>query len=121
MSRKSAILLWGMVCMAAAAVIIAVRPVQGAKPSPPLSLTASFEALWQDGSGQYIGTRIHNDLDGCVYANTPSTRKIVYGVDVTYTPAQGFFPGQFVMKIDRSGLLGRYVRLDFQEPSTDPA
>jgi len=120
MSRNSKVLVWGTICLVAAVVIVAILPVQAAKPSPPLSLQANFEAFWQNGSGQYIGTRIHNDIGGFVYTDTASTKRVVYGVEVKYYPPASSLPGQFVMKIERSGVLGRFVRLDFQQPSTDP-
>jgi hypothetical protein len=95
--------------------VMLLRPAQGAKLAPVLSLMASCEPTWLDGSSS---NRIRNDVDGTVYANTPSTKRAFYGVDVTYRPQQGSFPGQFVMKVDRNGLLGRYVKINFQDPST---
>ncbi len=118
MSGKMKVLVIASIFIAGLAVMLLIGPAQGAKPASVLSLMASFEPTWIDGSS---ANRIRNDADGMVYANTPSTKRGFYGVDVTYTPAQWFLPGQFVMKIDRNGLLGRYVKLDFQDPSTDPA
>jgi hypothetical protein len=118
MSGKMKVLVIASVFIAGLAVMLLIGPAQGAKPGPVLSLMASFEPTWIDGSS---ANRIRNDFDGTAYANTPSTKNVFYGVDVTYTPPQGAFAGQFVMKIDRNGLLGRYVKINFQDPSTDPA
>ena len=117
MSGKMKVLVIASVFVAGLAVMLLIGPAQGAKPAPVLSLMASFEPIWIDDSS---ANRIRNDADGTVYANTPSTKKVFYGVDVTYTPAGGNLPGQFVMKVDRNGLLGRYVKIGFQDPSTDP-
>jgi hypothetical protein len=116
MSRKIKAVIWAVFGLAAAAALLAVLPAEGAKQPSVLSLMASLEPTWIDGSSS---NRIRNDVDGMVYANTPSTKKTFYGVEVTYTPAQGVSPGQFMMKIDQTGLLGRYVKIDFQDPSTD--
>lgn len=123
MSRKSGILAVAAVCLASMAVIVAVRPAQGAKPkpNPTLSLKANFEAFWGDGQGNFVETRILNDLPGVVYADTTDTKTVKYGVTVKYYPASGTNPrGQFVMKIDRAGVLGRYVQFLFDTPSTGP-
>lgn len=117
MSGKMRVAAIASVFIAGLAVMLLMGPAQGAKPASSLSLMASFEPKWIDG---VLDNRVRNDVDGTVYANTPSTKKIFYGVDVTYTPQKGSFPGQFVMKLDRNGRLGRYVKIDFQEPSTDP-
>ena len=117
MSGKMKVLVIASVFIAGLAVMLLIGPAQGAKPAPVLSLMASFEPTWIDGSSS---NRIRNDVDGTVYANTPSTKRAFYGVDVTYRPQQGSFPGQFVMKVDRNGLLGRYVKINFQDPSTNP-
>ncbi len=116
MSGKMKVLVIASVFIAGLAVVLLIGPAQAAKPGSALSLMASFEPIWIDGSSP---NRIRNDVDGMVYANTPSTKKVFYGVDVTYRPQQGSFPSRFEMKVDRNGLLGRYVKIDFQEPSTD--
>lgn len=121
MSKKMCILTVSLTSLAALAVLLFVGQVQGAKPSTPLSLKATFEDFWQDGTGQFIGTRIHNDQAGLVYVDTADTRKIKYGVEVKYYPAGGSDPrGRFVMKIDRAGVLGRYVQMLFDDPATGP-
>jgi len=118
MTRKMKTAIWGVFGIVVAAAIFSVLPAQGgAKPATALSLNATFWPTWIDNTSP---NRIRNDVDGTFYANTPSTKKAFYGVDVTYTPKQGSFPSQFVMKIDQNGLLGRYVRINFQDPSTDP-
>jgi hypothetical protein len=119
MSRKFGILTLAAVCLASVAVFVAVRPAQGAKPSSPLSLKANFEGFWQDGTGGFIGTRIHNDVEGLVYPDTADTKRIKYGIEVKYyPPGSGDTRGRFVMKIDRAAALGRYVRLHFGAPLT---
>jgi hypothetical protein len=118
MSGKMKVLLIASVFIVGLAVMLLIGPAQGAKPASGLSLKASFEPTWIDG---FSSNRIRNDVDGLVYVNTPSTKRAFYGVDVTYTPQQGSFPSQFVMKVDKNGLLGRYVKINFQDPSTDPA
>ncbi len=117
MSGKMKVLVIASVFIVGLAVMLLIGPAQGAKPGSVVSLMASFEPVWIDGSSS---NRIRNDVDGLVYANTPSTKKAFYGVDVTYTPQQGSFPSQFVMKVDKNGLLGRSVKINFQDPSTDP-
>jgi len=117
MTRKINAVILGVFGIAAAAAIFSVLPAQGAKPASVLSLMASFEPKWIDNTSPNM---IRNDVDGVVYANTPSTKRAFYGVDVTYTPAQAFLPGRFTMKIDKNGLLGRSVKINFQDPSTDP-
>jgi len=123
MSRNSKILFWGMVCFAAAAVIVTVRPVQGAKPAPPLSLTASFDEFWVGGENLY---RIQNDAANLPYVNTPEQKvgkKVIpSGVEVKYYPPGGSDTiGRFKMIIDQSGSLHRFVQLHFLNPSTNPA
>ena len=123
MSRKSAILAVAAVCLASAAVIVAVRPVQGANPKLHLSLKASFEELWVGEENLY---RIQNDFSDLPYVDTPDQkvgRKVVTsGVEVKYYPTSGYhMRGLFTMTIDQSGSLQRFVRLHFLEPSTDPA
>lgn len=123
MFRKYVFVALAAVGVMTLAALVDVRPVQGAKPSKssPWSLRANFEDFWADGLGQLIGTRIHNDEPGVAYVDTADTRKVKYGVSVKYTPPSGTNPrGQFVMKVDRAGALGRYVRLHFDSPLTGP-
>ena len=117
MSGKMKVLVSASIFIAGLALMLLIGPAQGARTDPVLSLMASFEPTWIDNSSPNL---IRNDADGTAYANTPSTKRAFYGVDVTYTPATERLPGQFKMKIDRNGLLGRYVKIGFQDPSTDP-
>jgi hypothetical protein len=116
MSGRMKVLVIASLFIAGLGVMLLIGPAQAAKPGSVLSLMASFEPTWIDGSPN----RIRNDVDGTVFVNTPSTKRAFYGVDVTYTPSKGPFPGQFIMKIDKNGLLGRSVKIGFQDPSTDP-
>jgi hypothetical protein len=123
MSRKSGILAVAAICLASAAVIVAVRPVQGAKQNPPLSLKASFDELWVGEENLY---RIQNDASDLPYVDTPDQKVgkqvVKSGVEVKYYPPSGYYKnGKFTMTIDQSGSLQRFVRLHFLEPSTDPA
>ena len=123
MSRKSRILVFMVVCVAAAAVIVGVRPAQGAKPAPPLSLQASFEESWVEGENLY---RMQNDVTGLPYVDSPDVKVgktvVKSGVEVKYYPPGGSDQiGRFKMIIDQAGSLQRFVRLGFLEPSTDPA
>jgi len=123
MSKRVRILTVSLAGIAALAALLMVGQVQGAKtvPATPLSLKANLEDFWPDGTGQFIGTRIHNDQPGVVYVDTADTKTVKYGVTVKYYPASGSNPrGQFVMKIDRAGALGRYVRFLFDTSSTGP-
>jgi hypothetical protein len=122
MTRQAKILTFSLIGLVPLAVLSTMRPALGGKPSPPLSLRANFESFWKDGSGQFIQTRIHNDTNGLFYVDTANTKKIIYGVEVKYYPPGSWDTrGRFVMKIDRSAVLGRFVRLDFQDPSADAA
>ncbi len=123
MSRKSGILAVAAICLASAAVIVAVRPAQGANPKLHLSLKASFEELWVGEENLY---RIQNDFSDLPYVDTPDQKvgkKVVTsGVEVKYYFPSGYYiNGKFTMTIDQSGSLQRFVRLHFLEPSEDPA
>jgi len=123
MSKRARILTVSLAGLAAMAIMFLVGPVQGAKPQPtaPLSLKAGFEGFWGDGQGNFLGARILNDQPGLLYIDTVDTKKIKYGVSVKYYPSSGSNPrGQFVMKIDRAGALGRYVQMLFSDPVTGP-
>ena len=126
MSRKSRILVFMVVCVAAAAVIFGVRPAQGAKPAPPLSLQASFEEFWAGEGDQYQNQyRMQNDDTYSPYVDTPDRKVgktvVKSGVEVKYYPPGGSDQiGRFKMIIDETGFLHRFVQLHFLEPSTNP-
>lgn len=122
MSRQSKVVVLAAVCFMAIVVLIGVAPIQAGKTSSPiLSLKANFEAFWINGSDQFIATRIHNDIEGFAFTDAPDTKKVAYGVEVKYyPPANWDYRGRFVMKLDRTKALGRFVQLSFGTPSTDP-
>ncbi len=110
-----------MTCFAALATLFVVDHVEGAKSGPvtPISLTANLEPIWYGAGGETVVTTIRNDVDNQLYIDRTDTKRIKYGVSVKYTPAGGSNPrGQFVMKIDRAGALGRYVQLHFSKTAT---
>jgi len=121
--------LFGLTAVCALAVIglVALLPVQGAKPAPAISLQASFEELWAGEGDQYQNQyRMQNDITDLTYVDTPDRKvgKTVEksGVEVKYYPPGGSDQiGRFKMIIDQAGFLHRFVRLHFMEPSTDPA
>lgn len=104
------------------ATLFVVGHVEGAKPSPPISLQASFEELWTGEGDQYQNLyRIQNDDTYSPYVDTPDRKvdKIVIksGVEVKYYPPGGSDTiGRFKMIIDQAGSLRRFVRLHFLEP-----
>ena len=104
---------------AAATLFVAgVGHVEGAKTAPVIYLSATLEPLWYNAEGTAVDTRIVNDAQG-LYMNKIDTKNARYGVTVKYTPGSGSTPrGQFVMNLDRAGILGRYVTLKFENPVT---
>jgi hypothetical protein len=119
MSRLTKAMGLSLICLAGMVVLAMVGPAQGGKtPSPPIPLWANFESTWYDGAGQGYATNILND-DAGLYVDTTDTKKIKYGVEVKYYPPGSWDTrGRFRMNVDQAGVLGRFVRLLFNTPST---
>ena len=122
MSRQMKVLFFSLICLAGLAILFMVGPVQtGGKPSPAIPLWANFELKWYDQNSQDVATNIRNDVEGLIYVDTPDTKRVKYGVEVKYYPPGAWdYRGRFKMKVDQTGVLGRFVRLLFSTPSTSP-
>ena len=108
--------------LAVLATLFVVGHVEGAKPSPPISLQASFEEFWTGEGDQYQNLyRMQNDDTYSPYVDTPDRKVgktvVKSGVEVKYYPPGGSDQiGRFKMIIDQAGSLKRFVRLHFLEP-----
>lgn len=114
----TAVFLAGFAVLAA---FFAAGSIEGAKPTPvtPIPLTANFGPLWTGAGGEILTTTVRNDVEGQLYVDTANTKKIIYGCEVKIYPAGRANPrGYFIMKVDRAGILGRFVSLHFSTPTT---
>jgi len=111
--------LMAVLAVSGALLVMGVGRVQGAKvpPASPIYFSAAFLPTWQDAGGGAVPVKVQNDIPGQPYIHTADAKRTKYGVTVKYTPPSGAIRrGQFVMKLDRAGILGRYVNMQFKDP-----